>query len=249
MPDPAGARPRAAATLGTVRPLERRKLTHDVADRLLDLIAASSGSEITLPAERTLCEQLAVSRNVLREALAALGQVGIIETRGKLRIAHVGRARASRVARLPVQPRRDVDPVLDPMEVRRILEPEVASLAAKRASRGAILELERYVTLMEEGASRNESLVDYDSAFHVAIAEATGNQTLVALVNALNETLRESRSLSFRPEAAPSHAISDHVAILSAIREKDPAAAMDAMRHHLDRVESLILDSLRADAP
>jgi GntR family transcriptional repressor for pyruvate dehydrogenase complex len=249
VPDPAGARPRAAATLGTVRPLERRKLTHDVADRLLDLIAASSGSEITLPAERTLCEQLAVSRNVLREALAALGQVGIIETRGKLRIAHVGRARASRVARLPVQPRRDVDPVLDPMEVRRILEPEVASLAAKRASRGAILELERYVTLMEEGASRNESLVDYDSAFHVAIAEATGNQTLVALVNALNETLRESRSLSFRPEAAPSHAISDHVAILSAIREKDPAAAMDAMRHHLDRVESLILDSLRADAP
>jgi GntR family transcriptional repressor for pyruvate dehydrogenase complex len=83
----------------------------------------------------------------------------------------------------------------------------------------------------------------------VAIAEATGNQTLVALVNALNETLRESRSLSFRPEAAPSQAISDHVAILSAIREKDPAAAMDAMRHHLDRVESLILDSLRADAP
>src|SRR4029079_8222949 len=108
------------------------------------------------------------SRNVLPEALAALGQVGIIETRGKLRIAHVGRARASRVARLPVQPRRDVDPVLGPMEVRRILEPEVASLAAKRASRGAILELERYVTLMEEGASRNEPLVDHDSGSPVA---------------------------------------------------------------------------------
>ena len=248
-PDPAPAPPRGAGTLGAVRPLERRKLPHDVADQLLDLIAASSGSEIALPAERTLCEQLAVSRNVLREALAALGQAGIIETRGKLRIAHVGRARASRVARLPVQPGRDVDPVFDPMEVRRILEPEVASLAAKRASRGAILEMERYVTLMEEGAGRGESLVDYDSAFHVAIAQATGNQTLVALVRALNETLRESRSLSFRPEAAPSHAISDHVAILSAIREKDPAAATDAMRHHLDRVESLIRASLRGDAP
>ena len=102
--------------------------------------------------------------------------------------------------------------------------------ATRRAARS--LELERYVTLIkEEGAAHGESLVDYDSAFHVAIAQATGNQTLVALVRALNETLRESRSLSFRPEAAPSHAISDHVAILSAIREKDPAAATDAMRH------------------
>src|SRR4029078_2457724 len=96
---------------------------------------------------------------------------------------------------------------------------------------------------------RGESRVDYDPAFHVAIAQATGNQTLVALVRALNETLRESRSLSFRPEAGPSHAISTSAALLSAIREKDPAAATDAMRHHLDRVESLIRASLRGDAP
>jgi GntR family transcriptional repressor for pyruvate dehydrogenase complex len=248
-PDPGPGRPRRAGTLGAVRPLERRKLPHDVADQLLDLIAAGQGSEIALPAERSLCEQLAVSRNVLREALAALGQAGIIETRGKLRIAHVGRARAARVARLPTDPGHDVDPVLDPMEVRRILEPQVASLAAQRASDESIREMERYVTLMEEGAERGDSLVDYDSAFHVAIAQATRNQTLVALVRALNDTLRESRSLSFRPEAAPSHAISDHVAILTAIRAKDPAAATEAMRHHLDRVESLIRDSLRAETP
>jgi len=135
------------------------------------------------------------------------------------------------------------------MEVRRILEPEVASLAAKRASAEATDDMERYVTLMEEAAARGDSLVDYDSAFHVAIAQATGNGTLVALVRALNDTLRESRGLSFRPEAAPAQAISDHAAILAAIRAGDPVAATAAMRHHLDRVEGLIRDSLRADAP
>ena len=232
--DPAGSEtPDAPArasesTLRALRPTERRKLPHDVADQLLDLIASSTGSEITLPAERALCEQLSVSRNVLREALAALHQAGVIETRGKLRIAHVGQARARRVARLP----RPSDPVLDPMEVRRILEPEVASLAAKRASAEAIREMERYVTLMEEAAAR-----------------ATGNETLVALVRALNDALRESRELSFGPESAPRQAIADHVAILSAIREKDPMGATAAMRHHLDRVEVLIRDALRTAAP
>jgi GntR family transcriptional repressor for pyruvate dehydrogenase complex len=215
-----------------------------VADQLLDLIASSTGSEITLPAERALCEQLAVSRNVLREALAALHQAGVIETRGKLRIAHIGQARARRVARLPRHPGDPDDVILDPMEVRRILEPEVASLAAKRASGTSIREMERYVTLMEEATMRGDAVVDYDSAFHVAIAHATGNGTLVELVRALNHTLRETRELSFGPDGAPAQAISDHVAILTAIRERNPVAATAAMRHHLDRVEVLIRESL-----
>ena len=56
---------------------------------------------------------------------------------------------------------------------------------------------------MEEAAARGDSLVDYDSAFHVAIAHATGNGTLVELVRALNDTLRETREISFRPDARP----------------------------------------------
>ena len=233
-------------TLRALRPAERRRLPDDVADQLLELIASSSGSEVALPPERALCEQLSVSRNVLREAFAALNQAGVLETRGKLRIAHVGQARARRVAGVARPSSAGHDPVLDPMEVRRILEPEVASLAAKRASAQAIAEVERYVTLMEEAATRGESVVDYDSAFHVAIAQATGNQTLVALVRALNDTLRESRRLSFGPPSAPQLAITDHAAILDAVRAKDPDAATTAMRHHLDRVESLIRDELTA---
>ena len=76
---------------------------------------------------------------------------------------------------------------------------------------------------MEEGAARGESLVDYDSAFHVAIAQATGNGR--SSRSSARSTRRCARpaSLSFRPEAAPAQAISDHVAILSAIRERTPS--------------------------
>jgi DNA-binding FadR family transcriptional regulator len=215
-----------------------------VADQLLELIAGSAGPEVALPAERRLCDQLSVSRNVLREALAALDQAGVIETRGKLRIAHVGQARARQVATLAPRNADAGDLVLDPMEVRRILEPEVASIAAKRASAEAVREIERCLALMQEAAERQDSVVAYDSAFHVAIASATGNRTLLELVRSLNDTLRASRELSFHPASAAQQAISDHVAILSAIRGNDPAAASVAMRNHLDMVESLLRDSL-----
>ena len=138
----------------------------------------------------------------------------------------------------------DRDLVLDPMEVRRILEPEVASIAARRARPAAVREIERCLVLMQEAAERGDSVIDYDSAFHVAIAHATGNRTLLELVRALNDVLRASRELSFRPQAAASNAIRDHVAIFSAIRDHDPVAAGAAMRTHLDLVEDLLRDSL-----
>lgn len=231
-------------TLQAPQPASRRKLPHEVADQLLELIASSTGPEVALPPERRLCDQLSVSRNVLREALAALDQVGVIETRGKLRIASVGQARARQVAQLPQHDDDASDLVLGPMEVRRILEPEVASIAAQRASDDAVREIERWLELMQEAAERGDPVIDYDSAFHVAIAAATGNRTLIELVRSLNHTLRESRELSFHPASAAERAIGDHVAILRAIRRHDPTAASVAMRDHLDIVESLLRDTL-----
>jgi DNA-binding FadR family transcriptional regulator len=228
------------------RPTQRRNLPHEVTAQLLELIAASSSPDLVLPAERQLCVQLSVSRNVLREALAALHQAGVIETRGKTRIAHVGSARAQLISQLPDDPGSEGDMVLDPIEVRRMLEPEVASVAAKRASPDGVREIERWVSLMADAAERGEAVVDYDSAFHVAIARATGNRTLVELVRALNDALKPSRALSFRPERAAALALEDHQSILTAIRDQDGPAARKAMRRHLDRVERLIRASLDA---
>jgi DNA-binding FadR family transcriptional regulator len=230
-----------------LRPARRRSLPLEVADQLVELIASASESELVLPAERRLCDQLGVSRNVLREALSALGHQGVIETRGKVRIGLPTRARARLVARVASGgPEREL--VLDPMEVRRMLEPEAAALAAGRATEDAIAELARWVALMEQGLARGERVVEYDSAFHVGIAQATGNHTLVQLVGALTDTLRESRERSFVPPGAADGALADHRAILDAVRAGDAAAARRAMQAHLARVERLIRASLTGDA-
>lgn len=235
-------------TLTGARPARRKGLPHEVADQLLDLIATSSSSEVALPPERQLCEELAVSRNVLREALAALDHMGVIETRGKNRVGLTPRARALALARAStLAPVREL--LLDPIEVRRILEPESAALAAKRATEQSIREIEQTIELMDAGIRRDESVVEYDSAFHVAIARATTNQILIELVGALSESLRPSRELSFRPTEASGEALEDHRAILGAIRAGDARGARRAMRSHLDHVEQLIRSTVSERAP
>ena len=235
--------PSSQPRLPSVRPARRRSLPVETADQLTQLIADGTTAELTLPPERSLCEQLQVSRNVLREALASLEGLGVVELHGKTRTGIVARARAQMVARAPIVDL-EREMVLDPMEVRLIVEPESAALAAARASDQAIAEIDRWVTLMAEGVARAERVVDYDAAFHVAVAGASGNHTLGQLVAALNDVVRHSREQSFRPADAATNALHDHRAVLDAIRARDPAGARDAMREHLERVEVLIRETL-----
>lgn len=230
--------------LPSARPARRRSLPVETADQLIQLIAAGTSAELALPSERLLSEQLEVSRNVLREALAALEGLGVVELHGKTRTGIVARARAQMVARAPIVDL-EREMVLDPMEVRLIVEPESAALAAARATDDAIAEIERWVTMMADGIARSERVVDYDAAFHVAVAGASSNHTLGQLVAALNEAVRQSREQSFEPPDAATNALQDHRAILDAIRAGDPAGARMAMREHLERVEVLIREALR----
>ncbi len=232
------AAPQRAALQAAV-PARRRGLPDEVADQLMELIGSAETEEVVLPAERQLCDDLAVSRNVLREALAALTQMGVVETRGKTRIGRTQRARALHLGRgaAPPQPR---ELLVDPIEVRRILEPEVAALAAERADAAALDEMTRALELMEQGIEAGHSVVDADSAFHVAIARATGNQILIELIGGLGESLRRSREVSFLPREAARAALTDHVAIVEAIRSGAPRAARKAMLAHLGHVETLL---------
>ncbi|MEA2268004.1 MAG: GntR family transcriptional regulator, transcriptional repressor for pyruvate dehydrogenase complex [Solirubrobacteraceae bacterium] len=230
---------RAPKSLRHMRPARRRSLPQEVGDQLLDLVASAGVSQVTLPSERELGQQFGVSRNVIREALSALDEVGVVSTHGKRRVADRARASAQLVARtMEGTPQRRL--LLDPLEVRRMLEVEAAGVAAERIDAAGLEELERWFGLMRDAAGRGDPGVDHDSAFHLSIARATGNHTLVQILSALTDTLRTSRERSFEPSAAASTAIADHEAILEALRDRDPAAARAAMRSHLDRVEGLI---------
>jgi GntR family transcriptional repressor for pyruvate dehydrogenase complex len=222
----------------------RRSLPEEIVDQLLELIAADVADEQRLPPERAFAEQLGVSRASLREALSVLNELGVIESRGKAKYARTARARAALVARVAAtEPEQEL--ITDPIEVRRMLEPEVAARAAERVTARGLSELDSWLRLMEEAASRGERFIEYDSAFHVSIARATGNRTLVHLIAALTDVLRESRERSFDPAEAVERALDDHRLILSALHARDPYAARRAMRQHLDHIEDLIRVSLK----
>jgi GntR family transcriptional repressor for pyruvate dehydrogenase complex len=222
-------------------------LPEEITDQLLELIISGGFPDNRLPSERVLCERLDVSRGSVREAVSTLHHLGVIEMRGKVRFGRPDRALIQVVARSPgVEDERTL--VGDPMEARRILEPETAALAAERGSQEALNEIGSWLSRMEEAARDDEgSLVAYDSAFHISIAKATGNDTLVRLVAALTENPSRGRAFSFRPPEGIERSVSGHREILEAIRSHDRERARRAMDAHLDQVEELIRLTLSQD--
>jgi DNA-binding FadR family transcriptional regulator len=225
-----------------LRAVGRRNLSEEVVDRLLEFVADGTAPERRLPVERELCERLDVSRNTVREALSTLTHLGVIETRGKGRYGSLvgarallaGRARGNVAERELIQ---------HPLEARRILEPSIAALAAERATDDELAGIDRALQAMED-AAEGPQVVAHDSAFHAAIARATGNPTLVFLITALTDALADSREASFRPEPGATIAIEGHRRIMGALRAHDPAAAREAMLRHINDIERLIRLSL-----
>jgi DNA-binding FadR family transcriptional regulator len=235
---------------GKLRRAQRRSLTQEIIDQLLELIAGGPAPEHRLPAERVIAERFGVSRTSLREALSVLSEWRVIEGRGKSKYGVVSRARAQLATRHPADgAERTV--LADPLEARLMLEPSIAARAAERARDADLDEIERWVTEMESAAAAGQSVIAYDSAFHVAVASATGNRTLVQVVSALMDALQESRDVAYDRSEAAQVGIADHRRVLEALRAHDPAAARRAMRRHLSHVERLVRTALSqgTDAP
>jgi GntR family transcriptional repressor for pyruvate dehydrogenase complex len=237
------ARTTVPSELAQIRPAKRRSLPQVIVDQLLELIASAGTSEFRMPPERALCLQLGVSRTSLREALSALSHLGVLETRGKTKVGVAGQARAQLVARTGGEAS-ERQLATDPLEVRRILEPEAAALAADRGSTRDFDEIAEWLRLMEAAAMRGERVVEYDSAFHVAIARATGNSVLVQLISAVADALQRSRELSYMHQNAAQIALEGHRRILAGLRARDADAARAAMCAHVDDVEQLVQATL-----
>ena len=215
---------------GTTEP----RLYRVVAARIEELIRAENirGGE-RLPAERELAAKLGVSRTSLREGLIALELGGKVEVRGGsgVYVSEQATPKAEGPAAGP-----------GPFEVlaaRRLIEVEVAAMAAKHASDANIDAILVAVMAMEqhhEDRSGNESA---DRDFHLAIARATGNSAMVGVIDYLwsqRGSLWHKLKEHFQTEELRQQTLLDHRAIFAAIADHDVAGARTAMRAHLDRV-------------
>jgi GntR family transcriptional repressor for pyruvate dehydrogenase complex len=235
--------------LGALAPVTRRTLSEEVLDRLLELIAAGASPTQRLLPEHALCERLGVSRSALREALSGLGHRGVIETRGKARIGSTVAAR-SHLLRRAALAGSTIEEVRHALEARRLLEPPMAALAAERATPETLDRVRQFLDLMEDGSEEGDMLVDHDSGFHVSIARATGNPTLVHMVSAIADALSSTRALSLHAPRGVERSMAGHREIMAALSARDADGARRAMEEHLDEVAALIaLSAGAADDP
>lgn len=190
-----------------------------------------------LPTERELAEQFRASRTAVREAMKTLAQKGLVDMRpGRGTIVIDGTASALRDSlsrsMLVNHPRSNIELV----EVREILEPEIAAMAAIRASDEDIANLRAAVEAMDEHVNEADAFIAADNRFHQILANATDNKLILALIHPIVELLSEQRKQIFNVHGGPQRGQEHHKTLLDAVSRHDPDAARDAMRAHLRQV-------------
>ncbi|MGE5191179.1 MAG: FadR/GntR family transcriptional regulator [Deltaproteobacteria bacterium] len=185
-----------------------------------------------LPAERALCEQLGVSRSVVREALGRLTSLGLVESRhgsGTRVASPTGREISVGFERLM----RSSDAPLEDLAVVRLpLETTIAALAATHRADSHLARLEATQQTLGNPRKSLAAHVKADAEFHAILAEATGNRFLPLVLAPIHDLLIESRLKTLNRYGA-ALACAHHARILEAVRSVDPGGAALAMREHL----------------
>jgi GntR family transcriptional regulator, transcriptional repressor for pyruvate dehydrogenase complex len=210
------------------------------------ILSGSLQPGTSLPPERELAGQLAVSRATLREGLSALSQMGLLSIqRGRAGGAVVTAPPTTIVSSsiaLLFQTRAITAGQL--CEFRRALEIEAAQLAAVRRSRQ---ELEEIATALDAYVASGKDTVAqnlHGRAFHFAVARASGNPLLAETMTSLNDVFAACFHLQLTARAPdPAQLIHElHWPILEAVRHRDESGARRAMLIHFDQLQNALSD-------
>ncbi len=123
-------------------------------------------------------------------------------------------------------------------ELRQILEPEIAALAAMRIEEQLLATMREAVATMERSLHDPGAYIEADLDFHLALAEAAGNPLVLSLLDSIVGLLREQRMKIFQTDGGPERGQFHHKRVLAAIEARDPEKARAAMRDHLDQVKN-----------
>ena len=206
-----------------------------------------------LPAERDLAQRFGVSRTAVREAVKTLREKGLVEAySGRGTFVTNGTSQAIRQSLDLMIRINQQDGSANLVELRLVLEPEIAGLAASRIDEQLLATMREAVAVMERSLRDPDAFVEADLDFHLALAEAVGNPLILSLLDSIVGLLREQRSRIFNIDGGPERGQFHHKRILGAIEQRDPVSAREAMRAHLQQVltdSSLLADSSGAPAP
>jgi GntR family transcriptional repressor for pyruvate dehydrogenase complex len=190
-----------------------------------------------LPAERELALKFGVSRTAVREAVKSLHEKGLVEAySGRGTFITNGTSQAVTQSINLMMKIDQTDGSANLAEVRQILEPEIAALAATRIEEPQLALMREAFSVMDHALKDPEAYIEADLDFHLALAEAANNALILSLLDSIVGLLREQRIKIFFKEGGPERGQHHHAQILAAIEKRDPEASRAAMRDHLLQV-------------
>ena len=190
-----------------------------------------------LPAERELAQRFGVSRTAVREAVKALREKGLVEAySGRGTFITDGTSQAVRQSLDLMVKIGQPEGSTHLAELRSILEPEIAALAASRAQESDLAVLREAVSVMDRSQKDPDAYIEADLDFHLALAEAASNPLILSLIDSIVGLLREQRLKIFNVPGGPERGQSHHKRILDAMERRDADMARQAMRAHLEQV-------------
>jgi GntR family transcriptional repressor for pyruvate dehydrogenase complex len=190
-----------------------------------------------LPAERELGQQFGVSRTAVREAVKCLREKGLLEAfSGKGTFVTNSTSQAIRQSLDLMTRIGQPESFMHLVELRQILEPEIAALAATRMDDQLLTTMREAVATMDKHLHDADAYIEADLDFHLAMAEAAGNPLVLSLLDSIVDLLRELRLRIFRVDGGPERGQFHHKRILEAFERRSPQAALELMRAHLRQV-------------
>jgi GntR family transcriptional regulator, transcriptional repressor for pyruvate dehydrogenase complex len=218
--------------------IQASRLYEQIVQQIEESILSGELSEGTqLPAERDLARQFGVSRTAVREAIKALQEKGLVDAfPGRGTFVTNGTSNSMRRSLDRIIKSGETDGWDYLVEVREILEPEIAALAAMRATDQDLATMRDAVQVMNKAASDSDAFIEADLDFHLALAEAAGNPIVLSLIDSIVGLLREQRLRIFRIGGGPERGQFHHRRILDAVKRHDPQGARVAMQAHLSQV-------------
>ena len=228
------------------RVASRPTLTADISRKLVGHLMRGDwvGGE-RLPAERELCQRLGVGRASLREALKALEIMGMIETRLGDGTFVCNRSEFLSRPLLWAIMGSDAEGIRELVEARRLMEVEIAGLAAERATPEDMQILESYTTEMENAIGDPETFLEADLNFHLALGAAAHNRILINALQLIRNLMSQWIQNAIAKEGVATQVVKQHRDILFAVLRNNQSSARAAMQVHLDSMARVLMEGRR----
>jgi DNA-binding FadR family transcriptional regulator len=197
------------------------------------IVAGRYGPGASIPAEPLLCEELGVSRTVVREAVKSLIGKGLVSSGPKVgtRVLPPEQWNWFDPDVIMWQSRAGLTPqfLRDLQDLRRVVEPAAVRMAAERATAKDIAEIEAAFEGMRKAIEEGGDYVKYDLRFHQGLLRACGNRMIIQMSQALSALLRTSFEISTSRKDGPRNSLPMHRAVLDAVIAHNPVKAEKAI--------------------